>query len=554
MDNLVKKRIKKYIIIGLGILLLYGVFIFVNSGLISFDDFVKVKLDTSTGMNTKQRIKDFNNLCKNLENQVPMLYEYEKLYGIKYEKIKSLYKEKISACKNDYEYYAYIDGFLNNIPSYHISLQFPNLSYMTLVHKYIISENYTVPPAVKYWDNVLHDECKKHYDEKIPTTIFMYFAGKYIGHTEADDDKDSITNSQLISINGIKVNEFIKTFSSTQKLKYDHVNNNPYREYICFNDLFGEKCLVEFKDKKGKIHTKQMYCGTTADEVITYINYYKALDNGTLGKVNERKDEYPHIDEVDYSESYLEMESAIMVRDKQRNLVYILIKNFYGTTWCVAEMIKHSKNEDNIIIDLRGNSGGFKQVCDGIISELTTSDIEVNDTLYFSNKISDNLKYSGLFENANFINKHNGLYSYSTKTVIPGNATKEKNIIVLVNSDTGSAADRFTMIIKKYNIGIVIGSNNTAGECYGSPYFGVLRESGLIFYYPFNKYLNADGTDNSVYGTSPNIYINYDMSNYRTRDNLVNNGINLNTYENRLLYDDELIKALEIIKEKENAE
>lgn len=554
MKRIAKKHIKIYIIIAASILIVWTLFRFVYSYInfsdfLLFDNFVKVKLDSSTGMNTEQRVKDFDFLCKELENQVPMIYDYEELYGIKYEDIKSIYKQRILNCSNDYQYYSYIDGFLNNIPSCHISLQFPDINYMSLVHKFIISENYTVPPAEKYWNDVLHNECIKYYEDDVSMTVFFYFSGKYIGHTE--DNNYPLRNSQLISINGVEVNEFIKTYSSTQKLKYDHVEKKPYREYICLNNSFGEECTIEYKDERGKLNTKQMFCGTIAEEVLTYVDYYKSLDNNTLLKNEENKCIYPYIDEADYSVDYLEMKSATMVRDKQRKLVYITIKDFSGTAWCVAKMIENTSNEDTIILDVRSNPGGYKQVCDGILSELITSDLEINDSIYISSKITDELKYSGVFENTSLIKKQDGLYLYLNKTIIPGKAKGEKNIFVLVNGDTCSAADRFAMIIKNNKIGTIIGSNNTGGECYGSPYFGVLKESGLIFYYPYNKYLNTDGTDNSVYGTCPDIYINYEVSNYEIRNDLLSQGKDLNTYESKLKYDEVLIKALDLINDEE---
>ncbi len=48
----------------------------------------KVTLDIQNGMTVSERVKDFDDLCGFLEDNVPMLYEYEELYGVSYDDTK----------------------------------------------------------------------------------------------------------------------------------------------------------------------------------------------------------------------------------------------------------------------------------------------------------------------------------------------------------------------------------------------------------------------------------------------------------------------------------
>ncbi len=101
-------------------------------------------------------------------------------------------------------------------------------------------------------------------------------------------------------------------------------------------------------------------------------------------------------------------------------------------------------------------------------------------------------------------------------------------------------------------MGTIIGTYNTAGEAYGSPDIKVMKKSGLCIYYTPFKTLNNDGTDNSVYGTSPDVIVNIARDKLMNCDKLIMQNINYRTYENRLLWDSVLIKTIEIINENEN--
>lgn len=85
----------------------------------------KVSLDTATEMTVRQRTEDFGLICSQLEDNMPMLYDYEELYGISYAETKAYYEKQAAQAGDDFEYYTAAKGFLNNIPSAHLSVGFP---------------------------------------------------------------------------------------------------------------------------------------------------------------------------------------------------------------------------------------------------------------------------------------------------------------------------------------------------------------------------------------------------------------------------------------------
>ena len=146
-----------------------------------------------------------------------------------------------------------------------------------------------------------------------------------------------------------------------------------------------------------------------------------------------------------------------------------------------------------------------------------------------------------------FNDKKNYLFATTTQNY-KGNAKSNKKVILLVSHNTGSAADKFTSVIKDNKLGLIIG-NNTGGEgLMGSFIANSLPNSKLVFIYMPGKALTADGTDNSSYGTSPDIYISQSYESFYKLQQLQKNNKNPYIFENQLLWDEVLIKAIDIIK------
>ena len=222
----------------------------------------EVKLDTVTGLNRQQRNDDFEELCEYIEKNIPTLYEYESLYGISYDEVKTYYKDSLKNVNSDFEYYAFIMGFLNNIPSAHLSAYFPSISNIDSVFAEYFVRNKSFTEAQDYWFEVIHNECKKYYNTKVDMMRFAYYSGEYRGIAEdVENDVYGINSAVLLSVNNIDVNEFIKVNSLINKLKYDHVNNRPFRDVIYFNNYSGEECIVEYINEKGEKCTQKMYYG-----------------------------------------------------------------------------------------------------------------------------------------------------------------------------------------------------------------------------------------------------------------------------------------------------
>lgn len=498
----------------------------------------KIYLDTSTGMTSEQRLKDFKDMTKFIEKNVSFIYDYEELYGISFEDIKNYYAELVKNAKSDYEYYCLIQGFINNNPSGHMTIGYPNLNYIPELYKYRTSDYPQFGIACDYWENILHNECRKYYDEDYSLHVFYYLNGEYI-ESEYSNSVNNIPyqGARLLSVNGVPADEFVKLCPLTRKLNYDFQNSKPFREILIFNNVSGEKCTIEYEAESGEVVSETAYYGTSA-VVINYIEYFRNIDEPPVNVENNYKTE-----ETDISNIYTFFDVA-------NNIEYIKFNDFSLGGSEALKFIQEAELPDNIIIDLRENGGGVKGICDALIGALSDKDIEFNAKIYTTREYDD-CKAKRRSE-LPFESRFKKLYSQSEENLIKGESAKKYNIYVLVSPVSLSAADRFAAIVKESGMGTVVGAFNTGGEAFGSPDLAILEKSGLYFYFTDYKYINSDGTDNSVYGTAPNIYITLNDEFLKKRDELILQNINYETYENRLKWDNVLTETIEIIKENEN--
>ena len=505
----------------------------------------KITLDTSAGLTAQQHTEDFSQLCEYLEAYVPTLYEYEKLYGVSYNETKAYYSSLAASAENDFEYYAVIRGFLNNIPSAHMAVGFPSLSSIDEEFSAKLSKNQSFVNAQDYWLDVLHNECRKYYDKKINQMFFAYYSGEYRGVAEQiDNDVYGVNKATLLTVNGVSADEFVKLTPSVYKLKYDHSNLKPFRDTVIFNDSFGEECTVEYLDADGEKHSVKMYYGAESDVAIAYIDYFMSIDGAvdTSAAADVEQASYTTIGDMTAEKS------------EEHNLLYVCINSFESETADGTAMSNALKSfcdgTDDIIIDIRKNRGGYNDYAKAVLGALSDNDIEIYSEVYITEASYNRYKEKNAYE----FDEATGLYKTIINESVKGTAAEKKNIYLLVSDATGSAADNFAYEFKKNDLGTVIGTNNTAGERDGTICLNYLDISGIYFTYTRYAAMNPDGMFSSVSGTAPDIYVQQLIEAYFIREELRAEGKDINNFENRLKWDNVLSKAVEIIEENKSTQ
>ncbi len=531
-------RLKKVLLFGTVIILLcFSALIISPFG----ETDKEITLNTDTGMTQAERKRDFNDLCKFIEKNVPFIDEYGELYGFGFKDIKKYYSDKVKDTSNDFEYYALIKGFINNIPSGHMTMGYPDPDFINGLYKFRTNDYPEFNAACEYWENQIRAEAEKYYESDIKFYTFLYANGEYFqSKYYAEINNVSYMDAKIISVNNTPIDEFIKIYPLEYKLQYDHINKKPYRSIFILNDTCGDKCTVELETKSGDILSKELYIGVTGTAAIEYVDYFRS-ESAADGSSDEFSEDVQS-EEIDYNAREIIGKSMYSYKCEQDNFVYVMFNDFLYGGAEFSDLLDNADLPDNIIIDLRNNTGGYEDTAVGIIERLTDRTIEYKNTVYTSNIYSG---YKRKFVSGKY------LYVGSRDGTVTGKSRKKYNLYVLVSGETLSAADNFTAFIKNNGLGKIIGENNTKGEAYGSADLKVLEKSGLYFYYTDIKWNNNDGTDNSVYGTAPDIYIPFSEESMKLRDNIILDGEAVYTYENRLKWDNVLIETIEIIKQTE---
>lgn len=528
------KKVRPIIIISVVIVMITALILIAVISNSKYD----IYLNTNTGMTSEQRLNDFDDMTKFIEKNVTFIYDYDELYGISFKDIKNYYAELVENAESDYEYYCLIQGFINNIPSGHMTMGYPNQDYISALYQYNTSDYPQFGKACEYWENILHNECIKYYDTDYSIHAFYYLNGEYI-ESEYTNSVNNIpySGARLLSVNGMPADEFVKLSPLAHKLNYDFQNGKAFRELLIFNNISGEKCTIEYMTESGEVVNENAYYGTSA-VVSNYIEYFRSIDEPSVNVENNYE-----IEENNVSNIYTFFDEA-------NNIEYIKFNDFSLGGSETLKFIQETELPDNIIIDLRENGGGMKGICDALLGALSEKNIEFNADIYTTRKYDDckAVRKSEL----PFESRFKKLYSQTEENLIKGESIKKYNIYVLVSPVSLSAADRFATVIKNNELGTVVGAFNTGGEAFGSPDVTVLEESGLYFYFTDYKYINPDGTDNSVYGTAPDIYITLNDDFLKKRDELILRNINYDTYENRMKWDNVLTETIEMIKENGN--
>ena len=547
-NNLFKKKVSKKTRNAFIILLIFMIlYFFIVIWLINKS---KIQNGSSQPINTmnltlEQKKQDFEILYDIISTSVSSIDEFKKIYGIDFINNKGKYLELINKSTDDFSFYLYMYVILQQIPSCHTSVCFPDfMQYGHFAHNSDdLFNDLSVEPAAKYWYKIIFEQCASIPEYK--ALIFNYVNGCYAYNPDASIiEIDKGEDAQLEMINNMEIDNYIREELSVYKMRYDNTRDVIYRPVLIFNDSVGKNVDLKIKLSNGKSITKSCFADIKCEFLTSY------------GYIFE-KDE---IEEEDTGDS----EGLYMYDDLSLKTTYINIQNFQNNKLGVQinNILKNSEQVDNVILDLRNNSGGLLKFSETYIyPQLFSSNIISNWENYLpitkytkvikGKKSWDELGYS-TYDNA--LPFESGIKKYMSNIVTQkfiGKAKKSKNVYILISENTASAADNFTAILKENNLATVIG-RNTYGEGFGDTFFTeVLPNSKIVFNFMASSGMNSNNKLNNVYGTEPDIYSELSLDSYYKRKKIENENMDASTYENRLKWDNVLLRAIEEIEKKQ---
>lgn len=443
--------------------------------------------------------------------------------------------EAVKNTESNFEFYCVMSSITANIPSCHTNIasnadMFKLFSEAFNAPNVILAENTASYAA--YWDgfygeNMVEPDISTHVE-------FFYVGGKYIYSPAYSCLSEEYTGSELVSVNGIPADEYTAQKLYPSMLRYDAYNKKWCRNRADFNTVSGEKAEVKIKKPDG------------TEEVL---NLYFDITKSSQFLMNYASVQMPEI----YGECY-----SFEVHD---NICYLKLNSFMNDSIFEIES-KLSELDENVplIIDIRDNEGGISSnVTDYFYPLLYNTPVEFGQNIYVKKhgEISKPM-YSVLWTLFNKVKTVSGkkvgapidgaYYESADISYVQGGENPARDIYILIGKNSFSAADMFARITKGKERTLLIGTNTGGESSVSNYYMDILPNSRLAYLYTPSFSINADGENNAIYGTAPDIYKELTAENYLLRCEIEESGQDPYSYENRIKWDNVLTETIEIIK------
>lgn len=497
---------------------------------------------SSIEMTEKERMKDFEALWKVVSEGIPAVVKYPDEFGYDILQEKEKYQSAVENAASDIEFFCVMQSVLNDVPCAHTGFFFPDYSLITdytCMGSEIVGSDPYLRDTTDRWNAEM-----KHYYRESRAVVFDYADGQYCYSLSDSEAKLTGINYTLKSVNGISADEFALKYLSSSSLGYDEEYGKMYRRSLIFNDRNGEKLTLELADESGAVTTEEVYCDLC--------------------------DEYMFVNQPYLHGVYEKPEGVYDIRwlDEEKKIVYLRIDDLDNEkgSELSGKIKKYCSDDDvSVILDLRNNGGGtLEYTNDFVYSPLFSESTDVKETEYILKSSGNRDFFRGIYyimnirtfgmnrlsaaETEEISGKLSGkkLFEYSVDMKFTGMNKYSPYVCILTSDKTASSADYLVSAVASFDNTVIIGEN-TGGEKTGGQFMAELPESRLVYYYSASVILNSDGTDNSLYGTEPDIRCRLSQKSYEKYNQMISEGINPDKFENRLQWDDVLIKALSVL-------
>lgn len=195
-----------------------------------------------------------------------------------------------------------------------------------------------------------------------------------------------------------------------------------------------EKALTSFISQIDSEEKKKEFAVTLADVVLSNL---PPFGRSRLYTQKEEKELAQNVKNINPETN--EVEPTIESKIIRPEIFYLQIKKFSPMTFeelkKVTEEVDDQKALGNLILDLRGNIGG-----------------DLDGLSYFLGPFIGNNQYAYQFF-------HQGeTTDFKTKTGWLPSLVRYKKVVVLIDGETQSSAEVFAAALKKYNVGVLIGT------------------------------------------------------------------------------------------------
>jgi hypothetical protein len=480
-------------------------------------------------MDESQKREDFEYFFQTILESVPMIDCYEELYGFSFADRKDWYVKWIAATENDYEFYCVLDAISQEVPSFHTDLVEPVVDSYRNLHCFNSSKiisNQKKRSTCAYWEELVLGEAERW--KKAPFYCFSYVDGTYVFDCADRADHDLLyAGCTLLEVDGEPIDEYIKNHLLIYNLYYDGQYRKPCRTKIVFNPSEGTPVSLSLANDSGETFSIDLYYSLYLEEAYRYGSYAATEDYAVY---------------------------------ENNPYAYILLNSFSSQIGAEVSESLQNLSHDKIILDLRNCYGGGQDFAAKYLYPYLFNETHIETKTWYLpesaenraiyNNLHNKLLYHFQSTNDSPYTAQTSYLSSTTQRTYSGGNFDQKSVIILTSQKTGSAADEFVSIAKKYGLATVVG-NNTGGEGLAGSYMVLAcPNSQLAFVYMPGGNLNPDGTDNSVFGTSPDIYISQSVDDFYLQQEMESvDRINQDHVQAALLYDTVLRYSVELLSQ-----
>jgi len=495
---MIKKFIKLFFIF-----LIIAIIIFLIYEAMSLKIYIKNEDIIVSELSKEQKNEDFKYLTTIISEIYPFAELIENVKGLKnITSLKESFIERAGKTKNNEEFLLLFIEYLEYLrQAGHGGILFLN------DYNFYTSYSFNIPKDAflksNYWLKLASQlNLYVHNDLNI-----IYFEGQYILNSPYIKNNQLIEKGSIVkSIDNINIDEYVKLLQNSQPLLYDSNLEKSFASQLFMVDLNQENTVwkVEFKKPNGEF---QVF---------------------TIPKKQGYK----------LSNEKIQIQDNLLLKELNSDTAYLKIKSFgYEHIEKDGEKIqnffKDSKGKyETLIIDLRGNIGGeiiywAENLIKPFINEDKTLEVFTAVRKKFISRMNRHLLYYRLFTSNDLLDRKTNDITNVKKIKIEDLNPKDWNvykitklfkpkntydfngkIFILVDKDTISAADSYISAAKELGLGTVMGDNTSGwGNQYIQPWIFSLPNSGLMFRMDVELAYNADKKESSIYGTSPDIYL-----------------------------------------------
>jgi hypothetical protein len=497
--------IASVIIVAIGVTYYYTVILH-GSSKIDFE--VSINPINTEDLTVNEWLDDFEHLYEFVKNNYPYLSVKERTHGYNWLELKDEFENRIMDAQDNKEFLSILMEIMQALQNRHTEVSHPS----RVIENQAIHENWEpfnkvfsqeVSDAAAYWMDIYND-CQMENTHRRFEVLIVYNKGNYVIKQYDSSWENMYGNYTIVKeVNGVPIDEVVKTCYDSGYLDYDFKREKNYLWSITPMN-FGDNAVFTLLNSTG--HTWEQTFVTKLGSVMMPYVYPSSLLNLTKFE--------------DLGIAYIYMGDF-----GSRGKEYIDdLQNFYPEI----------EDYEYLIIDIRGNTGGFFQVwIDGIVSPL------IKDKLLFeyytAYRTDEYVLGLQRWLNAEILKDEfetlpPEVYSSDFKifkawqTFKPqGEADFNGEVIVLIDNMVYSASEGFCYFGKNYEFATFYGTPSGGDGLMIYPLYYVLPNSKLVVEFASSLGLDSSGYANEEVRTQPDVYYE---SEYGNNNELINFVIN----------------------------